>query len=253
MEPTRRTPAARLDTLRSAADTIVPTDDWPGGWDGGVARLLELEGDRPELDGAINQLEAAGFGGRDPAARAALLSELDSDALAALLRAVYEGYYGSYRGFVPPSWDMVGFRPLGSATAAVEPDPLRTVDLRGVRDAYDVVIVGAGAGGGVAAMVLAEAGARVLLVERARLHTNAELRGDHLHGKRAALYDPTAGPGAGHPRVVADRHGAARMVDSVTDPWAWGLNAMAVGGGTRVWQGMSWRFLPEDFGMATRY
>ena len=28
---------------------------------------------------------------------------------------------------------------------------------------------------------------------------------------------------------------------------------MAVGGGTRVWQGMAWRFLPEDFEMATRY
>ena len=44
---------ARLETLRAAADTIVPPDDYPGGWDGGVARLLELEGDRPELDGAI--------------------------------------------------------------------------------------------------------------------------------------------------------------------------------------------------------
>ena len=253
MQPPLSSPAARLETLRAAADTIVPADDYPGGWDGGVARLLELEGDRPELDGAIGWLEAAGFAGRDPAARAALLSELDPGALAALLRAVYEGYYGSFRGFVPPAWDMVGFHPLGSATATVEPDPLRTVGLERVRDAYDVVIVGAGAGGGVAAMVLAEAGARVLLVERARQHTNAELRGDHLHGKRAALYDPTAGPGAGHPRVVADRHGAARVVDCVTDPWSWALNAMTVGGGTRVWQGMSWRFLPEDFEMATRY
>ena len=63
------------------------------------------------------------------------------------------------------------------------------------------------------------------------------------------LYDPVAGPGPGHPRVLD----GAGVVDAVSDPWAWGLNAMAVGGGTRVWQGMSWRFLPEDFAMATRY
>lgn len=253
MESSRRPDAARLETLRAAADTIVPADDWPGGWDGGVARLLELEGDRPQLDSVLDRLAAVELAARDPATQVTLLRDLEPDAMATLLSAVYEGYYGSFRGFTPPAWDMVGFHPLGSATEAVQPDPLRTIGLGEVRDAYDVVIVGAGAGGGVAAMVLAEAGARVLLVERALLHTDAELRGDHLHGKRAALYDPTAGPGAGHPRVIADRHGVARVVDSVTDPWGWGLNAMAVGGGTRVWQGMAWRFLPEDFEMATRY
>lgn len=35
-------------------------------------------------------------------------------------------------------------------------------------NAYDAVIVGAGAGGSIAACVLAEAGKRVLLVERGR-------------------------------------------------------------------------------------
>ena len=33
----------------------------------------------------------------------------------------------------------------------------------------------------------------------------------------------------------------------------WGLNAIALGGGTRLWQGVSWRFMAEDFEMATRY
>ena len=28
---------------------------------------------------------------------------------------------------------------------------------------------------------------------------------------------------------------------------------MALGGGTRVWQGMAWRFMPEDFAMASTY
>jgi choline dehydrogenase-like flavoprotein len=258
-----------LETLRAAVDTVVPADEWPEGWDGGVATLLDRDGDavlawaRPLIDRATERLDAAArrrharsFAMLDPAARTAVLSALaseDSDALQALLRVTYEGYYGSFRGFEPPAWDMIGFRPLGSAAEAVEPEPVPTVESGAVRAAYDVVIVGAGAGGGIAAAVLAESGARVLLVERARGHTNAELRGDHLHGKRTALYDPTAGPGPGHPRVLADLAGDTRVVDCATDAWAWGLNAMAVGGGTRVWQGMSWRFMPEDFEMATRY
>ncbi|WP_374108891.1 GMC family oxidoreductase N-terminal domain-containing protein [Pseudonocardia sp. ICBG1293] len=34
---------------------------------------------------------------------------------------------------------------------------------------------------------------------------------------------------------------------------AYGLVAMTVGGGTRLWQAMSWRFFPEDFRMASEY
>ena len=33
----------------------------------------------------------------------------------------------------------------------------------------------------------------------------------------------------------------------------YGLNAMTLGGGTRVWQGMAWRFYDEDFRMASTY
>jgi len=249
----------RLETLRAAVDTVVPADDWPGGWDGGVAELLEREGDavlgwaRPLLERAVEFLDAAGLDGGDRTAVMARLASEDPEAFAAVVRVTHEGYYAGFRGFEPPAWDMVGFRPLGSAPTGVEPEPVPYVEAGAVRDAYDVGIVGAGAGGGVTAAVLAEAGARVLLVERARRHTDAELRGDHLHGKRLAIYDPTAGPGRGHPRVLADRDGGEHVVDCATDPWAWGLNAMAIGGGTRVWQGMAWRFMPEDFEMATRY
>ena len=249
----------RLETLRAAVDTVVPADEWPGGWDGGVAELLERDGDavlgwaRPLLERATAWLDAAGFETVDREALLARLAREDPDAFAAVVRVAHEGYYGGSRGFEPPAWGMVGFRPLGSAAVGVDPEPVPVVDVGAVRDRYDVVIVGAGAGGGVAAAVLAEAGARVLLVERARRHADAELRGDHLHGKRLAIYDPTAGPGPGHPRVLADRDGSERVVDCATDPWAWGLNAIAIGGGTRVWQGMAWRFMPGDFEMATRY
>ena len=46
---------------------------------------------------------------------------------------------------------------------------------------------------------------------------------------------------------------ATRIVDGDEDTWAYGLNAYAYGGGTRIWQGMAWRFFPEDFAMATTY
>ena len=250
----------RLDTLRAAVDTVVPEDEWPAGWDGGVAVLLERDGDavlgwaEPLLARVAGRLGSS-FGRLDVGARSAALANLateDPAAFGALLRVSYEGYYGSHNGFEPRSWEMIGFRPLGSAREVVELDPVPTVGVDGVRDAYDVVVVGAGAGGGVTAAVLAEAGLDVLLVERARAHTNAELRGDHLHGKRASLYSPTAGPGLGHPRVLEDA-GGTRVVDCATEPFAWGLNAMALGGGTRLWQGVSWRFMAEDFEMATRY
>jgi gluconate 2-dehydrogenase subunit 3-like protein len=57
--------AQALETLRAAVDTIVPADDWPAGWDGGVAALLDREGDavlawaRPSLERATERLDAA--------------------------------------------------------------------------------------------------------------------------------------------------------------------------------------------------
>ncbi|WP_028065755.1 GMC oxidoreductase [Solirubrobacter soli] len=220
--------------MKDLVDQVIPPDAWPGGWDGGVADLLErepLRWARPLL------ARAAAF------ADVASLRRHDPEAFAALLRVCFEGFYAARAGFTPPAWDMLGF----PVTPTVEPEPVPVIAQP--RDAYDVIVIGAGAGGGVTAHVLAQAGARVLLVERARRHTQAELTSDHLHGKRAQLYDPVAGPGRGHPRVLDGRG----VIDVLDDPPAWGLNAMAVGGGTRVWQGMAWRFLPEDFEMATRY
>uniref|UniRef100_UPI0035CA961D GMC oxidoreductase n=1 Tax=uncultured Amnibacterium sp. TaxID=1631851 RepID=UPI0035CA961D len=174
-----------------------------------------------------------------------------ADGIAALVRVSFEGYYAARPGARPEGLDAVGFDPVPPGVIPIEPAPLPTIGSREVRRSYDAIVIGSGPGGGVAAALLAEAGRSVLLVERAPATTNAALRGDHLHGKRNAVYNPSAGPGPGHPRELRLSDGGRATIDGTGDAWLYGLNAMTLGGGTRLWQGMAWRFLPEDFRMRT--
>lgn len=117
---------------------------------------------------------------------------------------------------------------------------------------YDLIIIGAGAGGGVAAGVLAEAGKRVLLLERGGALTFAAIGRDHLRNHRLSQYGQNTGPGQDdNPRVFVDGAGGAHVVRPNEGDYH--NNAVAVGGGTRVYGGQAWRFLPDDFAMATRY
>jgi choline dehydrogenase-like flavoprotein len=117
---------------------------------------------------------------------------------------------------------MLGWSPAPAggwpvaATAVVEPavvEPAFVAPDR-LRRAYDAIVVGSGAGGGVAAWALARSGRSVLLVERG----GASADGDHLRSPR-------------------------------TD----GGLAYTLGGGTRVYGAQAWRFMPEDFAMASTY
>ena len=80
-----------------------------------------------------------------------------------------------------------------------------------MRPDYDSIVVGAGAGGLIAAAVLAESGRRVLLLERGPQETYASLgHRDHLRNQRLSTYGHNAGPDIdGNPRVLVDPDGNA--------------------------------------------
>jgi choline dehydrogenase-like flavoprotein len=117
---------------------------------------------------------------------------------------------------------------------------------------YDAIVVGSGAAVGIVACVLADAGKHVLLLERGRELSFADVGRDHLRNQRLAIYGHNAGPELdGNPRVFIDPQGRSRIVRP--HELDYHNNAACVGGGTRVYGAQAWRFHPDDFRMATKY
>ena len=182
--------------------------------------------------------------------------------VAEMTRLVVEKYYGARNA---PGWAMVGYSPgvrrgsgltaTGTGTGTRPPGngpALPTKRLADAGESYDAVIVGAGAGGGVAAAVLTRAGLRVLVLERGENLGYEQIGTDHLRNYRLSAYGHNIPPGpeAGH-RVAVGPDGVERVVP----PWAreYGALPYTVGGGTRVYQGMAWRLTPADFCLASTH
>jgi choline dehydrogenase-like flavoprotein len=116
----------------------------------------------------------------------------------------------------------------------------------------NAVVVGSGAGGGVAACVLAEAGLSVVVLERGRWHSPFEERKDDLVNQRNASLGVAYGPDEEkNPRVFVDLDGRERVVRP--RQWEYNANASCVGGGTVSYGGQAWRFMPQDFRMRSLY
>jgi choline dehydrogenase-like flavoprotein len=119
-------------------------------------------------------------------------------------------------------------------------------------DVYDAIIVGSGAGGGTAAAALAAAGRRVLVLERGRPLGWADVGRDHLRNHRFPAYGHNTGPDLdGNPRVFVGHDGLPRVVRPHEGDYQ--NNAVVVGGGTVVYGAQAWRFMPQDFRMASLY
>lgn len=257
--------------LEAVADRMIPEDAWPSATDEGVIAYLERRAGEDVdtwknlIEPGILSLNAKAitiydkpFPSLSVIEQDGMLRDMDQEKFfTTILEQVIEGYYGSpaTRGNqVRKSWEMIGFRP-GPVNANQE--PVQEADLpersfEQVGDHYDAIVVGAGAGGSVAAAILAESGFRVLVVERGNWLRYHEVGDEHTSNHRFSKYGHNTGPDLlGNPRTFCQNNGVERV--TAPNDGDYHNNAMTVGGGTRVYGAQAWRFHSDDFRMATRY
>jgi choline dehydrogenase-like flavoprotein len=116
----------------------------------------------------------------------------------------------------------------------------------------NAVVIGAGAGGGVVAKELAEAGLSVVLLERGGWPSFEEHGHDELISQRTTALGNAFGPDdEHHRRVVVSRDGTTRVV--LPSEGGYNNNAACVGSGTVSYGAMAWRFMEQDFRMRSTY
>jgi choline dehydrogenase-like flavoprotein len=116
----------------------------------------------------------------------------------------------------------------------------------------NAVVVGAGAGGGVVAKELSEAGLSVILFERGDWVSFDAHDTDELNSQRTTVLGNAFGPDDDrYRRVLVDDDGSSHIVlPSEND---YNNVAACVGSGTVSYGAMAWRFMSEDFHMKTTY
>jgi len=257
--------------LTAVVAAIVPADDYPSAVEaGGLDFLRRILTERPDwiarveaVLGNVGEMARndyrAEFEALAPLDQQKILDRLVNDTnYGWFVRIVNGGYYadpGNGGNRDAKSWEMVGW---DSAPPGGWPDlPIRTdrrvlITPEAVLDRYDAIVVGSGAGGGVAACGLAESGRTVLIIEAGRWPSTAELSSDHIRNPRSTwgLVSLSGPDEDGNPRVLETPDG-----DRVLRPSdiGWSNNAMTAGGGTRVYGAQAWRFGPKDFAMASTY
>ena len=112
------------------------------------------------------------------------------------------------------------------------------------RTTYDALIVGSGAGAGPLAVVLAEAGLEVLVLEKGPRHPRSAYRPDELEVARDGFFLPSLDD---DPHTVVTR----RTPRPTRTHLGW--ISTCVGGGTVHMGGFLYRFHPDDFRMANRF
>ncbi|MBP1964239.1 GMC family oxidoreductase [Paenibacillus aceris] len=267
--------------LEAAADRMIPKDQWPSATEAGVLEYLERHAGEDvatwvdlinpglrALDAEATAIHRRPFPELMVNEKDKLLQDIEFDRVqnwpvspklffSTLLSLVIEGYYGSPEAGGNrdgKSWNMIGFRP-GPVSEIQSPAPetdLSQQNFNQLRDQYDAIVVGAGAGGSVAAAMLAESGLRVLVVERGNWLSYSQVGNDHVRNHRFSKYGHNTGPELeGNPRTILLAGGNER----ITAPYEGNYhnNAMTLGGGTRIYGAQAWRFHPDDFRMATRY
>jgi hypothetical protein len=256
-------------TLQALIDRLIPKDDWPSASENGVLgylrqRCMTAKAEWPEwLRSGLKALDQAAehrfqWSFRELSApqqdellgdvEAGRISEPIAKFLQRMVVLVAQGYYGSPGEGNPKaaSWEMMGYRPGplavdGAAVPEAEPQIARFDQ---IRKGYDAVIVGSGAGGSVAAMVLARAGLRVLLIERGEWLGFDQVGQNHLKNHRLSVYGHNTGPSEeGHPRTILTDSGQERVTLPHENDYH--NNAMTLGGGTRVYGAQAWRFHPD--------
>lgn len=117
----------------------------------------------------------------------------------------------------------------------------------------DAVVVGAGAGGGVAGWELSRAGLRVALLERGRLQRFEETGHDELRSQRTTVLGNAFGPDDERHARLVKLGNATEYSRVLPSEGAYGNVAACVGGGTHSYGAMAWRFMEPDFRMRSRY
>lgn len=269
-------PTVDWSLVTRVVDRLIPEDDYPSASQAGVvarlasgsaaenrmlwadllapgfAALRRELGDRlldSVTDEELDQLLA-----RVAAGPGAVTWPVDGTAFhTELMRVTAEQFYGNHGA---AAWRMIGFDPAPRRSSGYLPgdtDPLTTCRVHELQPRYDALVVGLGAGGGVAAATLAEAGLKVAAVDRGELLSYEQIGKDHLRNFRLSRYGHNAPPDeTAGPRVLVDDDGNEEVIAS---PWdaRWSALPQTIGGGTRVYQGMAWRLLPTDFRLASRY